>query len=588
MRRVFGVTCGIAILSGCAVQVEGSDGSAAAEAEAEGETSQAVLAYSTLGFPYDVLPVEIKNVNSGKCLDVSGSLTAPGSNVAQYSCSAGKNQTWFLVNISGTTDYEIRAGHVGSRNLDVAGGGSANNANVQIYDSGSVQRWGFVKQADGSYEIVAKASEKCLDVINASTADVANVQQFTCSGAANQRWTITPRATPLSLIAKHSQRCIDVAGGSTATNANIQQYDCFGASNQRWYIQGAGVGADGVQYWSLVSLNSGKCMDVADASAANNANIQQYPCTGTDNQKWAITTSPGTGLTTFRNKLSQKCLDVAGADTANNANVQQYTCGNGDNQNFYWANFAERHVQVVNVASSAGTGALSVSDAAILGHVNRANSMYQRYGTKLDFTAASDRSTLNNDAIFHFDSSSSTVYTCPDGSHGTSLQCATLYAANFPGKIVVFMRPGNGESWGDRNHIVIGAMQSGTVCGDVPDTQWLGHELGHYLGLAHTHAATFSNLAGASSYLQSHGNLVSAFDGDALSDTRPDPFYTGSECLAPHAATGSITLTNSSGGAVPMTIDTNNVMGYHYNAAAQITSAQQAPLTRATSYARFF
>lgn len=514
-------------------------------------TLKSALTFSTPRFPISELPIEIMNVNSGRCLDVAGNGTGNNTNVQQFTCNAGRNQTWFL-SVSGADSYHIRPGHIGNKNLDIAGGSLANNANVQIFDPVSdAQVFGLMLQSDGNYQIVSKKSEKCLDVVNASTANNANVQQFTCTSGLNQRWLLRHRLDPMNLIAKHSEKCLDVASGATGNNANAQQFTCAKATNQRWTpVQQVTVG--GVTYYALVAEHSGKCLDVAGASTANNANVQQFTCNGGDNQKWSIQ-EESDGYVTIKNKTSGKCLDVAGVSAANNANVQQFTCNGGANQRWWWSFFDSRHVQIVQVANSAGQSRTIQSNTAIAQHVARANGVYGRYGLRLVYDSAVDKSNVNSDALFNLGSSS--TFTCPDGSSGTPDECATRYAANWPDKVVVFSRPGGAYTSGASNHIVIGQMGSNAtpVCTDVPDTQWLAHEFGHYMGLTHTFA--FNN-------------------DDLLSDTRPDPVF--DDCLAPHASTGTFNGT---------TVDTNNVMSYYYNDAVRITR-MQASLTRAAAYQR--
>jgi len=540
------------LVNGCALQA--SDG---AEPESIAETSEAIT-FEGLTFPLLQFPVEIKNVNSGKCLDIAGAGTANGTIAQQFTCNGGTNQTFYIAQTSAVPPaYQIRIGHAGNKNLNVAGSSLAEHAAIDISDVVTVgQIFGFAKQADGSYQIASKNSQKCLDVVNASTADNATVQQFTCTTGTNQRWTITPRGIGLSLIAKHSERCVDVADASTANNANVQQFDCSEGLNQKWSI-GSTTVASGVSYFSLVSSQSGKCLDVAGASTANNANVQQFTCNGGDNQKWQMVENSD-GYVTLKNKLSAKCLDVAGASTANNANVQQFTCGTDGNQRFYFAIFENRHVQVVQIAKSNGTLRQTQSDAAVADHVARANGVYGRYGLRLSYDAASDKSNVNSDALFALGESPEVTRTCPDGTVGTPSVCAQRFAsANWPGKVVLLSRPGNAFTSGGASFIVIGQMGSNStfVCNNVPDTQWVAHEFGHYLGLGHTFFG----------------------DGDLLSDTRPDP--QADSCLAPHTATGV-----APDGSI---VDTNNPLSYYYNDAIKITPFQ-AGLARAGAFTRGF
>ena len=59
------------------------------------------------------------------------------------------------------------------------------------------------------------------------------------------------------VIAKHSGKCLDVAGVSTADGAKVQQWSCTGGNNQRWKLVSMGDG-----YNELVAAHSGKCLDV--------------------------------------------------------------------------------------------------------------------------------------------------------------------------------------------------------------------------------------------------------------------------------------------------------------------------------------
>jgi hypothetical protein len=52
----------------------------------------------------------------------------------------------------------------------------------------------------------------------------------------------------------NSGRCADVADRSTADQANVQQYTCHGGGNQRWDIRAYGGALQ------IINLNSGKCV----------------------------------------------------------------------------------------------------------------------------------------------------------------------------------------------------------------------------------------------------------------------------------------------------------------------------------------
>ncbi|WP_230686374.1 RICIN domain-containing protein [Catellatospora vulcania] len=135
-----------------------------------------------------------------------------------------------------------------------------------------------------------------------------------------------PAAAPqYRVTARHSAKVMDVVGASTANSAEIKQYTWNGGANQKWQFQDAGSG-----YYRVVSQVSGKCLDVANASTADGANVIQYACGSGTNQQWQWVATGS--YFQLRARHSGKCLDVVASSTADGADIQQSTCGSGANQ----------------------------------------------------------------------------------------------------------------------------------------------------------------------------------------------------------------------------------------------------------------
>lgn len=132
--------------------------------------------------------------NGGNCLDVYGQSAAPGAIVQQWGCNGGTNQRWTF-RASGNNAYEINSVESGLA-LDLRGGPSQTQNGVQlqqwVWNGGANQEFQMQQISDGSYQIEAVGSGKCLDVYGASTAPGAIVQQYVCTGGANQHWVLTP------------------------------------------------------------------------------------------------------------------------------------------------------------------------------------------------------------------------------------------------------------------------------------------------------------------------------------------------------------------------------------------------------------
>jgi hypothetical protein len=75
--------------------------------------------------------------------------------------------------------------------------------------------------------------------------------------------------------------CLDVKGANQQPQAQVQQYPCNGGENQSFTFRK--VSAD---YNLIIARHSGLCLDVRGASTADLAPIQQYTCHGDSNQQW--------------------------------------------------------------------------------------------------------------------------------------------------------------------------------------------------------------------------------------------------------------------------------------------------------------
>ncbi|MGY0235674.1 RICIN domain-containing protein [Longispora urticae] len=163
----------------------GSNGSAVCYQGSQESDKQWIFTYKAgAGGPW-----EVKNDNSGKCLEVGGWSTANGAGVNQWDCHGGNNQKW-----------------------------------VQ-----RIRGYG--------YEIVNVNSGKCLEVGGWDTANGAGVNQWDCHGGNNQLWQEQYDATARRWIYLniHSGKSLEVGGWSTANGARVNQWDYLRGRNQAWH-----------------------------------------------------------------------------------------------------------------------------------------------------------------------------------------------------------------------------------------------------------------------------------------------------------------------------------------------------------------
>ncbi|MET7862855.1 poly(ethylene terephthalate) hydrolase family protein [Micromonospora taraxaci] len=130
--------------------------------------------------------------------------------------------------------------------------------------------------------------------------------------------TPTPTVPPGSasqIVGTQSGRCIDVPNASRTNGTRVQLYDCNRQTNQQWtYTSGKQLQVYGTM-----------CLDAA--GTGNGAAVQIYSCHSQTNQQWNVNSNG-----TISNVQSGRCLDAW--STANGAQIQLYDCHGQTNQQF--------------------------------------------------------------------------------------------------------------------------------------------------------------------------------------------------------------------------------------------------------------
>lgn len=188
--------------------------------------------------------------------------------------------------------------------------------------------------------------------------------------------------------------------------------------------------------------------------------------------------------------------------------------------------------------------------------VDKANSIYSSARINFDF----DPSANSND----WGDVQSTLINSMTGTGNADWDAqkvaGNLKASETSDKMSVFFRwgagsgrTGSGFSSSGYDFVVMPEFNSTYVCGH-QNKGLLAHEMGHYLGLAHTFVKGYS-LADAETHYISNGRDPSVFDGDGRSDTHPDPQIGGTGCDP------SITSVTLDGDVLPL--PRRNIMSYY-------------------------
>lgn len=138
------------------------------------------------------------------------------------------------------------------------------------------------------YALVARHSWKCLDVTDNSQSNGAKLQQYGCHYGPNQQWRLEYYTSYAGddyyrVRVASTGKCVDIEDASQADRARAQQYSCHSGWNQQFRRVNLGGG-----FFAYVARHSGKCLDVEADSTANNAKVWQYTCDYGYNQQWAL------------------------------------------------------------------------------------------------------------------------------------------------------------------------------------------------------------------------------------------------------------------------------------------------------------
>ncbi|SED03633.1 RICIN domain-containing protein [Streptomyces sp. TLI_105] len=156
------------------------------------------------------------------------------------------------------------------------------------------------------------------------------------------------------LLSVRSGKALDVNAFSTADGTRIQQWTDQNTANQQWKLRPTGDG-----YYELVNRNSGKVLGIAGDSTARAAAAEQQTDSSSASQEWRVDEVSGSDAVTFTSRRSGQVLDVSGGSTADGAVVIQYPGHGSTNQQWKLVRTAETPVP--------GSGPYGWNNAQVVG-----------------------------------------------------------------------------------------------------------------------------------------------------------------------------------------------------------------------------
>ena len=296
--------------------------------------------------------------SSGKVDGISGNVDMNAFGNKEFVNGGSSNDLQAAIDVRKMTavtipngNYYINVRSKVASSVDIPSGSASDSTAIQLYsgNNSKAQQFTFIRQSDGSYEIVNVNSGKALDVRNAVAENNAIVQQYSRNNSQAQRWFIRDSGAGYYLQSALGNWVLDLSGGNTADGAAIRLYAPNGTASQLFVVSSSDVSITTGVSMIITSVTNKKLVtDVTSASTANGARVQLYSSNNTNAQKYRFE-SIGNGTYKIVNINSGKMLDVAGGSTVNGAALQQYTSNNTVAQQWTVRNYGSGKIALVSV-----------------------------------------------------------------------------------------------------------------------------------------------------------------------------------------------------------------------------------------------
>lgn len=329
--------------------------------------------------------------------------------------------------------------HVG---VDFGSAIPVNELRIHLYDDGGgvrtpasyrVQYWNGSAwvNAPGQVRQPASPTGNTTNTVSFATVTTSRIRVVAPNPGAGLGWGVVeleamhPRPVDglptgyVPVVNRSTGKCVEVAAGSTANQAAVQQRTCTAATSQRWQARPADPG-----YVTLVAQHSGRCLEVDAWSTATGAAITQWTCHGGANQQWQPVPTDN-GYVKLRNRYSGKFLDVLGCASTDPTRVTQYPSYNN-------------HCQQFRLGGQAGAGAAAAATGTPL---REGTGLYPR-AIRLAHSGAANGRVLAGVVAFPGGNGVGSIHESTDGggtfqhvgtvadpqaAQGRGLCCATLF-----------------------------------------------------------------------------------------------------------------------------------------------------------------
>ncbi len=187
---------------------------------------------------------------------------------------------------------------------------------------------------------------------------------------------------PGTIVGVQSGRCVDVPNASATNGVQLQLFDCGGGSGQQWTSTSS----------RQLQVLGNKCMDASGRGTTNGTQVIIWDCNGQTNQQWNLNANG-----TITGVQSGLCVDANGAGTANGTKLILWACNGQSNQQ--WRGPAQAPPPPPPPPGSGPCDIYAAGGTPCVAAHSTVRALYQSYGGNLYQVRRSSDNTTRNIAV---------------------------------------------------------------------------------------------------------------------------------------------------------------------------------------------
>ena len=291
-------------------------------------------------------------LNSRPAFDITDGSKADGAKIQLWGFVNAEQQK-FEITCDNNGYYEIKSVY-SEKVLAIENNKASNGISIiqKTKQGTDDEKWIINSEGNGTYSINSKINNSSIDVPEYNAVDGQKLQLHDWNGETAQKFTFTKVKKKEKLkdgtyritMFSNEKLSFDIDAGKRENGANLQLWSWAGENSYQQQFKLIYDSTDNT--YVIYNINSGKVLDVQNASYTPGANVWQYEYNGTDAQKWYIEQNNDNSYN-IKSKLNGLYLDIADGKLADGGNVQVYSYNGTNAQKFNFIAQTEKSIRYV-------------------------------------------------------------------------------------------------------------------------------------------------------------------------------------------------------------------------------------------------